>query len=253
LCSLIILRRPGDAWPVLVGANRDELVARPARPPARHWPDRPEVVAGLDELAHGSWLGINDDRVMAAVLNRVGSLGPVAGKRSRGELVLEALDHAEAKIAAAALRELDPAAYRPFNLLVADPETGFWVGSDGSRITVAPLKDGLTMVTAHDPDDMASARIRRYRPLFAAAAAPDPDRQDWTDWQLLLASPQPAGSDPREAMCIPNENGYGTRSSSLIGLPADPLAMPQWLYADGPPAAVPFKPVQLQPSATGSR
>ena len=40
---------------------------RPWKAPARHWPDRPNVVAGLDELAGGSWLGMNDEGVVAAV------------------------------------------------------------------------------------------------------------------------------------------------------------------------------------------
>ena len=125
MCTLVILRRPGHAWPLVLAANRDELRSRPARPPARHWPDRPHVVAGLDELAGGTWLGVNDDGMAAAVLNRRGSLGPAPGKRSRGELVLDALDHAEAYIAADALRALDPAAYRPFNLVLADAVDAF--------------------------------------------------------------------------------------------------------------------------------
>ena len=86
MCTLVILRRPAHDWPVLIAANRDEMRDRPWRPPARHWPDRPEVVAGLDELAGGSWLGINDHGVVAGILNRVGSLGPAPNKRSRGEL-----------------------------------------------------------------------------------------------------------------------------------------------------------------------
>jgi len=89
MCTLVIHRRPKAAWPLILAANRDELDNRPWRTPARHWPDRPEVVAGQDVLAGGSWLGINDDGVIAAVLNRPGTLGPEAGKRSRGELVLE--------------------------------------------------------------------------------------------------------------------------------------------------------------------
>ena len=110
MCTLVILRRPEHAWPVVIGANRDEMIGRPAMPPGRHWPDRMEVVAGLDLHAGGSWLGVNDWGVVAAVLNRRGSLGPEAGLRSRGELVLEALDHADAVAAAAALTHLDPAA-----------------------------------------------------------------------------------------------------------------------------------------------
>ncbi|MCC6782813.1 MAG: NRDE family protein, partial [Planctomycetes bacterium] len=84
MCTLVLLRRPGHAWPLLVAANRDEMRERPWRPPARHWPDRPDVFAGLDELAGGSWLGLNDHGVAAAVLNRRNTLGPAAGLRSRG-------------------------------------------------------------------------------------------------------------------------------------------------------------------------
>ncbi len=80
MCTLVILRRPDHPWPVVIGANRDEMIDRPALPPARHWPDRPEVVAGLDRLAGGSWLGVNDWGVAAAILNRRGSLGPAAGQ-----------------------------------------------------------------------------------------------------------------------------------------------------------------------------
>ena len=131
MCTVVLLRRPQAPWPLLLAANRDELRSRPWRPPARHWPDRPEVVAGLDIQAGGSWLGVNDEGVVAAVLNRVGSLGPAAGKRSRGELVLEALDHADAAAAAKALVDLDPDAYRPFNLLVADARDAFWLRHAG--------------------------------------------------------------------------------------------------------------------------
>jgi len=82
MCTLVILRRPEHDWPVIIGANRDEMIDRPWQPPGRHWPDRPEVVAGLDTLAGGSWLGINDWGVAAAVLNRHGSLGPAPDRRS---------------------------------------------------------------------------------------------------------------------------------------------------------------------------
>src|SRR5215472_6658093 len=155
MCTLVILRRPEHRWPVLVGANRDEMVDRPWRSPARHWTDRPEVLGGLDLLAGGSWLGINDWGVVAAVLNRTGSLGPTPDRRSRGELVLEALDHADAVDAANALSYLDPDAYRTFNLIVADERDGFWMRhAGGSRIEVHPIKDGLSLIAAGDIDDL---------------------------------------------------------------------------------------------------
>jgi hypothetical protein len=49
MCSVVILRRPDHPrWPLLLAANRDELGTRQTLAPARHWPDRPDVVAGLD-------------------------------------------------------------------------------------------------------------------------------------------------------------------------------------------------------------
>src|SRR5712691_10306558 len=188
MCALVILRRPEHAWPVVIGANRDEMIDRPSKPPGRHWPDRAEVVAGIDLLAGGSWLGLNDWGVAAAVLNRQGSLGPAAGLRSRGELVLEALDHADAVAAAAALAHLDPAAYRTFNLIVADNRDGFWLRHVGKgRVEVRPLKDGLSLIAGGDIDDLRTPRLALARPRFEAAPAPDPEGDDWAAWQDLLS------------------------------------------------------------------
>ncbi|HVG81349.1 MAG TPA: NRDE family protein, partial [Methylomirabilota bacterium] len=131
MCSIVLLYRPGHDWPVLIGANRDEMRDRPWRAPGRHWADRPEVVAGIDLLAGGSWLGINAQGVVAAALNRMNTLGPAPGFRSRGELVLEALDHPDAAAAAVALADLEPAAYRPFNLVVADDRDAWWLRNLG--------------------------------------------------------------------------------------------------------------------------
>jgi uncharacterized protein with NRDE domain len=235
MCTLVILRRPGHDWPLIVAANRDERLDRPATAPGRHWPDRAEVVAGQDLLAGGSWLGLSDHGVLAGILNRQGSLGPQAGKRSRGELVLEALDHIEARLAAEALHELDPEAYRPFNLVIADAQDAFWLRHAGEpNIQVVPLPEGLSMLTARELDDPSSARIRRYRPLFAAAAPPDPDRDDWSDWELLLGSTASETGDPRDAMRIVTSDNYGTRSTSLIALPADPERRPIWRYGEVP-------------------
>ncbi|HXP31009.1 MAG TPA: NRDE family protein [Stellaceae bacterium] len=252
MCTLVILRRPGHDWPVIIGANRDEMMDRPWQPPGRHWPDRPEIVAGLDELAGGSWLGLNDHGVAAGVLNRHGSLGPAPGQRSRGELVLEALDHADAAAAAEALEALEPRAYRTFNLIVADERDAFWLRhadpSGALPITATPLGPGLSMIAAGDLDAADTPRLRRYRPLFAAAAPPDPERGDWTAWQTLLLDDRFAPSDgPQGAMRFVAEHGFATVSSALIALPAVGRAelRPQFRFAAHRPKAVPWREISL--------
>jgi uncharacterized protein with NRDE domain len=276
MCTVVVLHRPGATWPLLLAANRDELSGRPWRPPRRHWPDRPDVVAGLDVEAGGSWLGVNDDGVVAAVLNRVGSLGRAAGKRSRGELVLEALDHADAAAAAAALLALDPDAYRPFNLLVADSRDAFWLRHGGGLpafgyrtssgawqevetdrmpqvggaarsklatppVTCQPLAEGYAMLTAHDLDDPASARVRRYLPRFRSAAVPDPGADRWADWIELLGERSVPGDEPGDAMNIVTDGEFGTVCSSLVALPA--FGPPIMKFAAGRPDEVPFETV----------
>jgi len=244
MCTLVILRRPEHRWPVLIGANRDEMIDRPSQPPGRHWPDRPEVVAGLDSLAGGSWLGINDWGVAAAVLNRHGSLGPSPDRRSRGELVLEALDHADAVAAAEALSHLEPEAYRTFNLIIADERDGFWLRhAAGARIELHPLKDGLSMIAAGDIDDIGTRRLELALPAFREWPAPDPDRDDWSAWESLLGSTRAPPGEPATAAMRFRDDGYGTVSSALIALPAlaEPDRKPIFRFAGWLPQATPWR------------
>lgn len=251
MCTLLLLRRPSDPWPVLLAGNRDEMADRPWRPPGRHWPDRPDIVAGQDELAGGSWLGVNDHGVLACILNRYGSLGPAAGKRSRGELVLEALDHADAAAAAAALAHLEPAAYRSFNLVIADSRDAFWLrhlGEDAESVVVQPLPPGFSMITAADRNDIKSPRIGHFLPKFREAQIPDPSKDVWCAWEALLASREhdPAVG-PEGAMNVALPNGFGTVSSSLIALaaPSGDRAESLWRFAAGAPDRARYEAVDL--------
>lgn len=249
MCTLILLRRPGHRWPILAAGNRDERADRPWQAPARHWPDRPDVVGGLDELAGGTWMGINDNGVMAAVLNRQHSLGPAAGKRSRGELVLDALEYADAADAAEALDALNGSAYRPFNLVVADNRDAFFIrhsGVSGERIGVHSIAAGLTILTGLEPNDPADPRIARHLPLFRAAAVPDPDTGDWQGWAHLLQTrgPEPT-SEAGGALTFMTPSGFGTVSASLVALPSveQTGVKPVWLFSDGPADQAPFRAV----------
>ena len=250
MCTLVILRRPGHDWPVLIAANRDEMLDRDWSPPARHWPDRGDIVAGQDNLAGGSWLGINDTGVIAGILNRMGSLGPSDGKRSRGELVLEALDHADAALAVEALMALNSEAYRPFNLIVADNSDAFWLRHDGTGpITRHAIPAGISMFTAGDRNDPDSARVRAHLPRFEGAAAPDPEGGDWNTWEKLLASQEFSDSSNSHegAMCVTTTFGFGTVNASLFALPAPNQAnrRPVWRFAGGPPNQYSFSIIDI--------
>lgn len=272
MCTIFVLRRPGHPWPLLLAANRDEMRDRAWDPPGRHWPELPQVIAGRDQLAGGSWLGLNDSGVVAGVLNRIGSLGPEAGKRTRGELVLEALRHTDASGAATAITLLNPANYRSFNMVVADSRNAYWLrhkggaaeaGGSGPQspaggagrdpgIEAFELPPGLSMITARDRNDLASARIRTYLPRLEAAAPPDPRKGTWGAWKRILASTRHEPDDgPHGAMTVVTESGFETVCSALIALPGLPQSLrsqppkPVWLFAPGRPDRTAFEPVNL--------
>lgn len=240
VCTVIVLIRPGHVWPLVLAANRDERLDRAWDPPGGYWPDRPGLIAGRDRTAGGTWMGVNRHGVVAAVLNRRGSLGPAPGKRSRGELPLIALGQETATDAAAAIAALDAGQWRGFNFVAADASGAVFLrGLGHGRPQVQPLAPGLHMVTSHDPDDLSSPRVARHLPRFAAAGAPDPT-VGWQAWQALLSD---QGGEPGEQLNVVPRAGYGTACASLLALPAS--GPPVWLFAAGPPHAAPFRCVAI--------
>ncbi len=240
MCTVVLLIRPEHRWPLMLAGNRDERLDRPWDPPAAWWPERPGVVAGRDRSGGGTWMGVNRHRVVAAVLNRRGSLGPAPGKRSRGELPLLALEHASAEAAAHAIAALDAAQWRSFNMVVADA-TGaacFLRGLGAGRPDLIPLAAGLHMITSRDPDDQTSERVARHLPRFRAA--PPPDADDWSAWRAILTDR--SGSAAEQINVVPRA-GYGTVCSSLLGLPKD--GAPVWRFIVAPPDATAYETVDL--------
>jgi hypothetical protein len=143
VCTVVVSLEPGERVPLRLLGVRDEMAARPWRPPARHWPGSP-LIGGIDEQAGGTWLAVHPAVPrMACLLNGRGSLANPAGRRSRGELPLRA-----AAEGAGFLRRLaaDPdalAAYDSFHLICATPDAVTvlsWPGSypPGGRPPVPP-------------------------------------------------------------------------------------------------------------------
>jgi len=241
MCTVILLRRPGAGWPLLLAANRDERLDRRWDPPAEFWPG---LLGGRDATAGGTWMALNRAGVVAAVLNRPGSLGPAPGKRSRGELPLLALESATAAEAAEAMSRLDGGLYRTFNLVIADARTAWFLAGLGEGAPqLEALPEGVSMVTARPPNDLTSPRTARHLPRFRAALPPETAGSgppDWGAWPALLADSAGAAG---EALNVPPLAGFGTVCASLLAL--GPGGRREWRFAAGPPDRTPFVPLAL--------
>jgi uncharacterized protein with NRDE domain len=239
MCTVVVLIRPGHAWPLMLAANRDERLDRAWDPPAEYWPEYPGVVAGRDRSGGGTWMGVNRNGVVAAVLNRQGSLGPAAGKRSRGELPLMALAETSAEAAAGALASHDAEQWRSFNMILADRSGAIFLrGLGAGRMEWHALKPGCHMVTAHDVDDPDSPRVARHLHRFTAEPAASP--RDWTSWRGILGD---RSGNAAEQIDVVPRGGFGTVCSSLLALPQAGPA--EWLFAAGPPHSTEFLPVAM--------
>jgi uncharacterized protein with NRDE domain len=231
MCTLAAMVRPGTPTPLVVAANRDERLDRPAVGPFL-WPSRPRFLAPRDELAGGTWLGLNEHGLFVGVTNRTGAPRD-ATRRSRGALVVEALGAPSARELHARLADLDPGAHNPFHLLYADRISAHLTWSDGRALHRADLAPGLHVVTEQTFGAGEDRRGASVREAWAALGEAPSDEQ----LQALLAR---HADDPFAATCVHLDAfDYGTRSSMLLRLgPGWADTMLAW--AEGRPCVTPF-------------
>lgn len=127
MCLIALARDAHPRFDLVIAANRDEFLDRPAAALHR-WSDG--TLAGRDLRAGGTWMGLTPTGRLALLTNvrRPGAVRPDAP--SRGEIVPQWL-HGGAD-AAAFCSALAAAGHNPFNLLAADLHRGefFWTGTD---------------------------------------------------------------------------------------------------------------------------
>ncbi|RMP66682.1 hypothetical protein ALQ18_00394 [Pseudomonas marginalis pv. marginalis] len=201
MCLIVFAWRPGHAQPLIVAANRDEFYARPSLPLAQ-WPDVPEVYAGRDQEAGGTWLGVNAAGRFAALTNIRDPHQPPA-RKSRGELVARFLSGSQPigeYLADVNGRSIE---YAGFNLLVGTPdELWHYNANQPEPVRLEPGVYGLSNAGLDTP----------WPKLLKAKAA----------FSELLENPQPQAllallSDPHTAPFaeLP-DTGVGLATESLL-------------------------------------
>jgi uncharacterized protein with NRDE domain len=244
--------------PLIVAANRDERLDRPAVPMTVLREREPRILGGRDELAGGTWLAVNEHGVVAGLTNQPSANGRDPTKRSRGELPLAFAAHRSAAEAVAVVRgEVDPAVYNPCWMLVGDRDTLYSIGiSGGSEPAVEQLGPGLH-VLENAPLRSESAKAEFVRTLVADALAvggANDAAATITALAAVLGDHRPSVLEPRtdatgrvwpaslSAACV-HADVYGTRSGMIVSVPGEGAdgGPPTVLVADGPPCEVPME------------
>jgi uncharacterized protein with NRDE domain len=235
VCTLIVAHRWFAEHPLVIAANRDEALDRPAAPFMLTEHRGVRVLAPRDLTAGGTWLGLNQHRVFAAITNRF--FAPRRSQApSRGRLVLEALAAESAREALLGLRGLDAEVENGFHLLVADAVSAHLLVGDGARLEVRDLLPGVSVITERSfgPPEATAREGLLAEALPQALLGPRPELERLG--ALLARHAEPSF----DGVCVHlDERRYGTRSSTLLTL--DARGRIDLVFADGPPCTTPHR------------
>lgn len=251
MCTLVVLHRAHRLYPLVIAANREELLSRASSPPAPlsavTGGDDVGVVSGVDGAHGGTWMGATAEGLFAGLTNHHDGHPPDPALRSRGQVVVDALRAGTVDRAAALVARLDGSQFNPFNLLLADGATLriAYARRGQSRVGMATLATGTYALPNDVVDSAAFPRTRAA--IGAAGRMLDDDGPALVKGLRTLLSDHGdvapegmASSDPTAAvqryvahtMCI-HTPSYATRSATIALFSADGLS--RYLHAAGPP------------------
>ncbi len=271
MCLLVFAWQTEPGFPLVVAANRDERLDRPARSLCVLNERDPRILGGRDDLAGGTWLAVNEHGVVAGLTNRPSPGGRDPTKRSRGELplVLAGQRTAEAGVNDL-IQRVQPGLYNPAWLLVGDRQSLFYLElAPDQPPSISHLPPGIHILENVGLGEPSPKVARVHSLLDGAGPSTTPL---WALLPSVLAdhtiprSADEGGGLAEEAVlaeggglaeeaglaeevvtrlpatlasCVHTEE-YGTRSAALVRVASDPDRRPELLVADGPPCTEPF-------------
>ncbi|WP_338867120.1 NRDE family protein [Myxococcus stipitatus] len=257
MCTLVILRQVHPEWPLVLAANRDEFYARPATGP-QVLMESPRAVGGRDVERGGSWMGVTNQGLFVGLTNQRGGRTQGSAPRSRGEVVLKALQAGGVDGVERYLDTLRGEDFLPFNLLYGDARTlrVAYARTGQSRLRREDVPPGIHVLPNDDLDSPALPKVGRAKRM-AAELVNQPWPRVEAGLKALLADDQlppleqvpvpPEGEAfPRDflqqlqALCIHTPT-YGTRSSAIVALA--PGRVGHYLTSDTSPCKGPWRDV----------
>ncbi|MGO9934698.1 MAG: NRDE family protein [Steroidobacteraceae bacterium] len=221
MCLVLVAWRGNENYPCVIAANRDELHARPSAP-AQWWDTQPQILAGRDLQAGGTWLGITRTGRFAALTNYRDPEQRRADAPSRGTLVTSILESTACTAQALDHLRRVGGAYNGFNMIFSDGERlAIFESTLGLGRELGPGIYGLSNHLLDTP----WPKVQNAKSRLSAALT---DLGDTRAALALLRDDEPAPDDrlPRTGLSLPWERllssafvrapDYGTRCSTLV-------------------------------------
>jgi uncharacterized protein with NRDE domain len=219
MCLIVLAWQAHPDFPLIVAANRDEFHARPTEA-ATWWPEYPDMLAGRDLQAGGTWLAITRSGRFATVTNYREQSFTRIDHRTRGELAVQFVtgNQSPAQIVARIVGDV----YDGFNVMVGNRDGVSYISNRGDpQENLDPGIYGLSNAALDTP----WAKVRRSKQRMQQLI--DHDQVSEATLLDLLADRHTVDEDdfaehlPAEqaraitAPFIVTES-YGTRSSTVL-------------------------------------
>ena len=220
MCLVVFAWKMHPEYRLVLAANRDEFHKRPAQE-LHWWPDYPDILAGRDLQAGGTWLAVSKPGRFATVTNYREQLSPRPGLRSRGEIITNFVS-SEAPVGKF-VASLESDDYAGFSLLAADRDELWYVSNRGdAAVRLAPGVYGLSNASLDTPWTKLVRTRNALRNLTESGEV------DETTLLRIMADRTPASSADVEAGNLPFvlakaltaphivSAEYGTRCSTAL-------------------------------------
>ena len=237
MCTLAVSFGVFTRYPFVVAANRDEFYARPSEPP-QVLSTGPAIFGPRDMRAGGTWTGVNEHGLFAGLTNISGVVPFDPARRSRGQLVIEALRQRSAAAASTTLAgAAGRGAFNPFQAVLCD----------GAELHVVKYLDAPE-VTAHGPgihvfsnwDELAEVAARKGALVRGRIETVDRDAHIETIVPVLIGLlSDHSGDEWHHRLCV-HTDGYGTMSSMIYAVDRERKTA-AYFAADGHPCEAAFR------------
>jgi uncharacterized protein with NRDE domain len=226
MCLLAFAWKVHPDYPLILAGNRDERHAR-ASAAAGLWSDAPEVLAGRDLEAGGTWLGVTTAGRYAVVTNYREGLNPRKAPRSRGGLTSEFL--LSTMPMADYMQTVQPHAadYGAFSLVGGDRDSLWYFSNRGGEPT--PIVPGIHALSNHLLDT-PWPKVQNAKAQLKLLLDTDAVSVETLLWILADRRPAEAGLpdtgigpelERRVSAAFVQDPVYGTRCSTIVMLHKD--------------------------------
>ncbi len=255
MCTIILLYKTLENYPLILAENRDIRPGRLETPPQRVYSGDNSIYCAIDPKSGGTWYGLNSSGVTIGLTNR--HPDPDSPTASIGRLCLEALTQPTAKEASGYLLDnFDFAKHRNTNILSADKDNAIITFCDENPYTL-DLNPGIHILTNYDFAQEPVTMEEKYRMIDSIhrlkrateltethKLGNTKNRDDAISTLQKILSDHEVPKDNNSShfidyfkICCHSSRDFPweTKSSSIIALSKDGIEDSIYLYAGGNP------------------